>query len=178
MFSKIKKHILKKHLAAHKPTRNKRVFSLLNAKGVALLCEITDEDSYKTIFRLFTQLQERGCNVKLVGYIDDKIVPFYCLPQLTAEYFCKKNLNWYGLPVMPQLNDFINKEYDILIDFNYRYHSAIEAVLSLSKAKFIIGRETNCKDLYDLYIDTDSKDDKEFLKNVDTYTQKLTGNER
>lgn len=177
MCSIIKKSILKKHIFTHKPVRQKQTHSLHDAKEIAMLCEITDEDSYKDIFRLFTRLQQYGCNVKLVGYIDDDRVPFYCLPQLATEYFCKKQLNWYGLPDRIHIRDFLDKDYDMLIDFNYRHHSATESILSLSKAKFIIGREAKCQHLYDLYLNTNLEDNEKFLNVVDIYTRKLTGND-
>lgn len=177
MFTTVKKYILRKRIAARKPVRQKHVTSLHNAKDIAILCEITDEDSYKDVFRLFAWLQEYGCNVKLIGYIDGDQVPFYCLPRLATEYFCNRNLNWYGLPDMVHIHDFLDREYDMLIDFNYRHHEAVETLLSLSKAKFIIGRETECRHQYDLYLDTDLKDDRKFLDTIDAYTRKLTGND-
>lgn len=175
MFSTIKKYILKKYLASHKPVRKKQIHSLNETGDIGIMCEITDEDSYKDIFRLFTQLQKRGCNVNLIGYTNGNQVPFYCLPQLAAEYFCNKNLNWYGLPNTVQINDFLNKEYDMLIDFNYRYYSVVETLLSLSKAKFIVGRETKCRHLYDLHLDGNWENNEKYLMAVDTYTRKLNG---
>lgn len=177
MFSSIKNIFLKKYLAENKSNRQKQIVPLSRAKNIAMLCEITHEDSYKDIFRLFTQLQEHGHNVKLIGYIDEKEVPFYCLPQLAADYFCQKNLNWYGKPNMEQIQDFVKEEYDMLIDFNYRYHPAVMSLLSMSRAKFIVGRVSDCQPVYDLFIGAADKDSNvKFLENVSVYTQKLSGN--
>ena len=178
MFQNIKNYFLKKYLAENKPNRRKQILSLSQAKNIGILCEITDEDSYKDIFRLFTRLQEHGRNVKLIGYVNDKEVPFYCLPQLTADYFCLKHLNWYGLPNMEQVRDSLKVEYDMLIDFNYRYHPAVSAVLALSHAKFIVGRMSQCQNLYDLFIDSEKSNNSQFLETVGVYTLKLTGNDR
>lgn len=178
MLAKFKKYILKKHLLKHKPTRQKLVSSLKNAKIIAIICDITDEDSYKSIYRIFTQLQEHGRYVKLAGYYDGEKVPFYCLPQLTAEYFCNHDLNWYGLPDMARIKDFVNTEYDMLIDFNHTNHTATESILTLSKAKFIVGRNPECRELYDLLIESNMNEDMKFLELVDQYTRKLTGDEQ
>lgn len=178
MFSTLKNYFLQKYLTAHKPSRQKQLISLQRAKNIGMICEITDEDSYKNIFYIFTQLQEHGHNIKLIGYIDEKIVPFYCLPQLSADYFCQKQLNWYGRPNMIQVDDFIKTEYDMLLDFNASYHSAIRTILALNKSKFIVGHTAENQDLYDLYIDTATTDAYNFLESVSKYTQKLTGNDR
>lgn len=176
MFAKIKKHILHKKIEAHKPSINKRVTSLERAQDVGIVCEITDEDSYKAIFRIFSQLQQTGKNVHLIGYINEKFVPFYCLQQLSADYFCKKQMNWYGEPNMVQVQDFINREFDILLDFNYRYHTSIDFILSTSSAGFIVGSCADYEHVYDLLLQTESGNYRQFIQSADIYTKKLSGN--
>lgn len=178
MLLSIKKFFLKKYLSENKPNRQIRMVNLPNAKTIGLLCEITDEDSYKDIYRVFSHLQEQGHQVKLIGYINEKEVPFYCLPQLTADYFCQKHLNWYGLPNMEQVRDSLKTQYDMLVDFNCRYHAAIETFLSLSHARFIVGRASCYQQQYDLFIDAEKCSNAQYLETVGIYTQKLTGNER
>lgn len=177
MFSLLKNYFLHRYITNNKPLRSKKIIALQRAKNIGILCEITDEDSYKNIFYIFTQLQEHGHNIKLIGYINEKAVPFYCLPQLSADYFCLKQLNWYGLPTMIQIQDFTKVEYDMLIDFNSTYYPAIASLLALSNAKFIIGHTAENQELYDLYIDTDTNDAYKLLESVSIYTQKLTGND-
>jgi len=178
MFSKIKNYFLNKYLSGNKPNRKVQLVPLEKAKNIGILCEITDEDSYKSIFSIFTRLQEAGHNVKLMGYVNDKEVPFYCLPQLTADYFSNKHLNWYGLPVMEQIQDALKVEYDVLIDFNYRYHGAIKSFLSLTRSNLIIGRVPEYQECCDLYFNAADIDYMNYLKVIRDYTQKLTGNER
>lgn len=178
MFSKIKNHFLKKHLAENKKNRQKNLLDLTQAKSIGIICEITDEDSYKDIFRLFNNLQIKGHNVKLIGYINEKEVPFFCLQQLSADYFCNKHLNWFGNPNMVQVQDFIQKDFDVLIDFNYRYNAPVRAILAQSNAKFIIGRENTNSAYYDLFINKSPKDNQSYLKEIYTYTQMLTGNDK
>lgn len=178
MFSKIKNFFLNKYLAENKPDRKKQLVQLSHAKNIGMLCEITDEDSYKSIFYIFSRLQEAGHNVKLIGYVNDKEVPFYCLPQLAADYFSNKHLNWYGLPTMEQIQDALKMEYDMLIDFNYRYHAAVKSILTLSHAKLIVARAEVYRDCCDLFLDAAQSDNLNYLQVISTYTQKLTGNDR
>lgn len=175
MFAKIKNHFLQKHLLAKRPDKEREICALESANTIGVLCEITDEDSYKSIFRIFTQLQQNGKVVHLIGYIDEKFVPFYCLQQLSADYFCQKQLNWCGEPNMVQVQDFINRDFDILIDFNYRYHAPIEAILTTTHAKFIIGSCNDYQNLYDLTLQTENGNYHQFLNSAFNYTQKLSG---
>lgn len=175
MFAKIKNYFLHKHLNETRPDKEREICSLARANTIGMLCEITDEDSYKAIFRIFTQLQSSGKVVHLIGYIDEKYVPFYCLQQLSADYFCQKQLTWCGEPNMVQVQDFIKREFDILLDFNYRYHAPIEAILTTAHSKFIIGSCKDYKDFYDLTLQTETGNYNQFLNSAFNYTQKLSG---
>lgn len=177
MFDKIKKYILRKKIAERKPDTARVLRALDTASDVGMLCEITDEDSYKAIFRIFSSLQQSGKNVHLIGYIDEKFVPFYCLQQLSADYFCKKQLNWYGEPNMIQVQDFIANDFDILLDFNYRYLIPMDFIMATSASKLIIGSCKDYADRYDLMIRTESGNYSQFLSSVMLYTKKLSGNE-
>ena len=178
MFSFIKKYFFNKYLAENKPDRNVSIGSLSRASSIGILCEITDEDSYKEIFYIFSKLQEHGHQVRLIGYVNDKEVPFYCLPQLTADYFSQKHLNWYGIPNMEQIHDFLKEDYDLLIDFSYRPNMPMQAILALSHAKFIVGRDPESQNSYDLFIDAVNSNYLKYLEAVSTYSEKLTGNDR
>ncbi len=175
MFAKTKNYFLHKRINARKPDKIREICSLDRAETIGILCEITDEDSYKAIFRIFTQLQQNSKVVHLIGYIDEKFVPFYCLQQLSADYFCQKQLTWCGEPNMVQVQDFIQRDFDILLDFNYRYHAPIETILSTAHSKFIIGSCADYRELYDLFIQTENGNYNQFLSSTFSYTQKLAG---
>ncbi len=178
MISRIKDFFLNKHLANNRIVRHPNLSSLEQAVTIGILCEITDEGSYKSIFRIFNKLQQEGRRVKMVGYVNAPEVPFYCLPQLSADYFCNKNLNWYGFPKTEQINDFMKEDFDMLLDFNSRCFPAVKVILTQSKAKCIVGRASGSQPLYDLFISAAEHDEMRFLDEVCTYTKKLTGNEK
>lgn len=172
----IKKHFLKKYIAERKAVRSVDVVSLQRAKSVGLLCNITTEDTYKEIYEVFASLQAANRYVWLLGYIDDKIVPFYCLQQLSADYFCNKDLTWYGKPEKVQVDDFLKTDFDILIDFSNESSDIFELILSLSRAHFIVGAHQEYSNYYDLLIQTEKPMEHwELLKNITYYTQQLKG---
>jgi len=174
MLSKLKNHLLKKDIAAHKPKRQRIIHSLSTAKSIAIIAEITNEDSYKNIFSLFSQLQQNKRNVYLIGYIHNYNVPFFCLKQLKTEFFCKKELNYYGKPAMSRLDNML-ESFDMLIDFTRNNYTPIAYILQVSQAHFITGANPHHRPLYDLFIDLE-KDytDQKLLQMIDYYTNKLT----
>jgi len=177
MIAFIKKNLLKRTLKKHFCSRTKTILPLAKTNTLGIICQIADENSYKEIHKLFSELQSNNRNVWLMGYIDKKEIPYYCLPQLSADYFSKKNLNWYGKPQFIQLNDFLNKDFDILIDFSQNSLPPLQYILSVSKAKLLVGGNAHFQDLYDIYIgDGTSWEPHQFLKIIDNYLLKLTGN--
>ncbi len=172
----IQRFFLKRYIADNKNVRKPEVISLRDAKNVGILCNITTEDSYKDIYAVFSHLQSAKRSVWLMGYIDDKSIPFYCLQQLSADYFCNKDLNWYGKPEKVQIHDFINTDFDVLIDFSHDVFDPIRLIMSLSPAKFIIGSEKQNVEFYDLLIQSEHTiSNMELLKNITHYTNQLAG---
>ena len=177
MFANIKRYFLRKYIKENRVTRQRQLASLKNARSIGILCQITNEDSYKKIYAVFSKLQNEHHNVRLVGYVNDNQVPFYCLPQLTCDFFCNKDLNWFGKPMMPQLHDFVKLDFDILIDFCYQDNPAVESLIALTKSKFIIGQNPGTAQYYDLFINDTNKEYAHFLDSIYKYTSKLSGNE-
>jgi hypothetical protein len=176
MINSIKQRLLNRTLKNHKVLREKQIISLEKTRTLGLLCQITDENSYKEIYDLFTKLQSQKRTIRLLGYIDQKEVPYFCLPQLSTDYFSKKNLNGYGKPNFPQLKDFVNYDFDILIDFSRNDLSPLRYVLTVSKAKLIVGANKHLESLYDIFInDKHNLDNLSLLKTMHSYLLKLTG---
>lgn len=171
----LKNYFFNKYIQENLQLRKPKLISLQRAKSIGFLCNITDEDSYKNIFSLFSKFQNANRTLWLIGYVDDKSVPYYCLQQLTADYFCKKELNWFGKPVKVQIDDFIKKDFDMLIDFTQKPFQSIQYILKLTQSGFIVGGNQHHKNDYDLFIDIQNKDPYMLLENINLYTKKLMG---
>jgi 6-phosphofructokinase len=176
MIHYIKQFFFNRCIKKHKSSRKKTLVSLEQVKTIAILCQIGGEDSYKEVYDLFSKLHSPKRSAWLMGYIEDRNVPYYCLPQLSADYFSKKNLNWFGKPDFVQLHDFLDKDFDILIDFSRNDLSPLRYILSASKAKLIIGANEFAQDYYDIYIKDETQwDYLSLLKTIHNYLLKLTG---
>ena len=176
MINYIKKHLQNYSLKHHKVSREKTLVSLEQAHTIGIICQITNEESYKDIHDLFSKLQSPKRTVRLMGYIDQKGVPFYCLQQLSADYFSQKQLNWFGKPNFAHLNDFVNIDFDILVDFSRNDLPPLCFILSASKAKLIVGANERAHNFYDIYIKDETHfDNFQLLKTIHNYLLKLTG---
>ena len=176
MLEKLKKYCLTKYLKKHRFSRDKEIVSIAKAKHIGIIVHITDEDSYKNIYAIFSKLQSMGKSVWLMGYYDGKEVPHYCLQQLTADFFSQKQLNWYGKPQFIQMNDFLAKPFNLLIDFTDQYFTPIYYILNQNHAGLIVGTNPAFQDEYDLFIKMEDRSDLvEVLKNINLYLQKLSG---
>ncbi|MDR2980484.1 MAG: hypothetical protein LBV02_08635 [Bacteroidales bacterium] len=176
MIGWLKNRLLSKYIAENKKGRGRTITSLARAKSIGFLCTIDSEEAYRNIFAIFTKFQQENKNMRMVAFIKEKEVPFYCLRQLTADYFCLKDLNWYGKPTMVQVNDFMEFDFDVLIDFTTESDLApIRLILQLSQAKFITGANHKNRNFYDLFIDDEMASNKTLLDNIDLYSKKLIG---
>lgn len=175
MLNWLKRYCIKRYISDNKPVRYKELISLDKAKSIGVVAVITDEHSYRDVFSIFTRLQHANKMVRMVAYIDEKSVPYYCLEQLTADYFCQKDLNWYQKPMMVQVHDFMRIEFDMLIDFSNTPLPPVHTVLQLSHAKMIVGANTNYRHEYDLFMDDPELGHLELIKCIELYSRKLMG---
>ncbi len=173
----IQKQLVKRYIADNKVDRKARVCALHKAVKVGILCNITTEDTYKEIYAVFDKLQTfADREVWLLGYVDSDAVPFYCHQQLKADFFCNKDLNWYGKPEKVQVTDFQKVDFDILLDFTHAPFAPIKMLLAVSPAHFIVGSEKSNAEYYDLLINTDAAlSHQDLYRNIDQYTKNLTG---
>jgi hypothetical protein len=163
----LRKEIQRRH-------RNKRIINIAEAKNIGILYELSNEENYVIISNFVKYLQDKQKIVKALGYVPLKIVPHYCFPKLSFDFFTQKDLNWYYKPVNQRVNDFINCEFDILIDLSTEKKFPLEYVATLSSAKFKAGRKDHTKaddeQLYDLMIDIEQhKTMLTFIKHINHY---------
>jgi hypothetical protein len=137
-----------------KLVRVRKPFSLESAQYVALLYNLLDEDTYKKVEEFIKSLNEKNIKVKVACYTDQKIVPHYFIPKLLQDIITSKDVNWYYQPVKPFVKDFLEEEFDILIDLSLNEQIPLQYLSVSSKAGLKIGRfDEKNQEYYDLMID-------------------------
>jgi hypothetical protein len=143
-------------------TRTKKVCNIENAKSIGVLYEATSEDQIKIIQPFISYFFELKKDVKALGYVDSKELLYCHTPKLQYDFFYKKDLNWYYKPQNYIIDNFIKKEYDILINLCDSSVIPIKYLVASSIARFKIGVYEENYEIYDLMISL--KDDKSMSK--------------
>jgi len=148
------------------------------AKNIGLLFTVNDEQTYNRIDRYAKLLQRDRKVVRVLGFVNEKSIPHYCQTQIFFDYFTLKDLNWYNKPVKNTVNDFISKEFDVLIDLNTTDDFFIQHIAGVSKAHFKVGKyaEMNTR-YYDLMIQLQGSTDQDsYIEQIHHYLTIINNN--
>lgn len=131
------KWVLKRRLEGR--VRNRTSGSLVTAYDVFIIYDASEEYQNKIAEEFFSELKSLDVKVKSVGYAKYKIVPHYCIPQLTRQFICKKDINLLGVPRQTFLNAFLDEEFDLLISLDQEQDPVLQYLAAVSLAKFKVG---------------------------------------
>ncbi len=153
--------------------RKKHFESFAKAKMVGIVFNATDKEDFELVKRYVRYLKDCDKKVKALGFFNTYKVPELTYSKLEWDFFTIKDLSWNYIPNKNFIENFINEEYDILIDMNLNHDFPLHYVSSLSKAHFKIGKYKTNAD-YDLMIEMpDEKGLKFYLRSIDQYIQLL-----
>lgn len=166
---------LKNELAAHPRHTSAHKFRFDQLRTVGILFDASGQEDYELVRRYVVYLREHSKKVKALGFFNSKEVPQLTYSRLEYDFFAAKELNWFGKPSAPVISNFINEEFDLLIDLNIHDHFPLKYISALSKAKFKVGKYKEQEEaVYDMMIDADNTQTlKYFLRQVDTYIAML-----
>lgn len=164
--------LLRRELKSVKQVRKINKFKFENAKTVGIIFDATNADDFELVKRYVNELRENNKKVKVLGYFKSNGVPALTYSKLDFDFFSNKEISLFGKPTPSFIRNFIEEEYDLLIDLNIHDHFALRYVAALSKAIFKVGKfeEENDIHTHDMMIDSDhTKTIKYFLRQIDTY---------
>ena len=146
-------------------------FNFSEIKTVGILFDAANPEDFELIKRYVLYLREHRKRVKALGYFNTKQIPPMAYSKLEYDFFSTKELNWFGKPSSVVIQNFIDEDYDLLIDLNINDQFPLKYISALSKANFKVGKyNENEMEIYDMMIDSDNtKTLKYFLRQVDTY---------
>lgn len=177
IIQKIKNNLLLKSIQDNRSYRNIQLHTFPQAQHIGVLIEICQEEDYKNLIYLTQQQKFDKKNIDILGYYNGKIIPYYCLPQITHDFFCNKQLNWFEKPKSEYIKRFCKKNYDLLITYSQHENMPFKYILATANANFITGYSIDLHQYLDLsltftYIPTLL----EVFNNLDMYTKNLSGN--
>lgn len=161
--------ILKREMK--RASRNPSFINMDDAKTFGIVFDATIPEHLELVKKYVLYLREMKKKVKAFGYFDGKELPSGMFSKLEYEFFCKKDLNWTGIPESLYIKNFIDEEHDVLLDLNIYELFPLRYISTLSRAKFKVGRSGGKNSsIFDLMIEGDrEKGLKFFLRNIDSY---------
>lgn len=180
MFERIRNYFWNAEIQKRLPrlNRSKKITHPADAKSIGIIYNVGEEKDYITITGFVSQLQNDKKEVRTLGWINLKEPPHYCYPRLMFDYITKRNINWYKKPSGEKITDFINKEFDILLNIDTTDNLSLLYATALSRAKLKVGvYSEKKKDYLDLMISLDttlgiSELFEEMMANIAMFAQK------
>ena len=154
IFSKFRtktgKAVLRKLQA--KRVRRRKVFNFKTAQKIGIVFDATNPNHFNAVYGFYKELLGERKEVFMLGFVDSNEVPEKYLFKKNLFIFTRKDVNWVYKPKNTDAIRFINKEFDILIDLTLEYYFILDYIISLSLARFKVGRFHDERADYDMMI--------------------------
>lgn len=159
-FDQIKNALSKSFLdTSPQENRKVKVTNFSQATSVGLIYKEKSESFYILVKQYVQYLKaEHGIrDVLAMAYVEDKHIPYWQVQKLEFEFFSKKDLDWRLKPTSMELDNFIAKDFDILIDLTLEPSPPLMYVLGKSRARFKVGAWSPRKvEILDLLVDLET----------------------
>jgi hypothetical protein len=165
-FSRLRKEIKKR-------TRNQNhSVSIRDANRIGILMTIKDEKQVAEAELFAKTLQTGNKEVKLLGFIFDKTLKIKSSSNMELLY--AEDIDWSYVPNKEKIKNFINNEFDILINLCTDLCFPLVYVAGLSNSVFkVAAYNPKQAPFFDLMIETKSKSITSFSKELRYYLDKI-----
>jgi len=158
--------------------RQKYAMNFADAKNIGILFDATVPEDFELVKKYIKYLKECKKRVRSFGFYNAKEIPEMQYSKLEYDFFTRKQVNWHFKPTDPLVKNFVEEDFDILINFTVHQCLPLVYIAALSKAKFKIGKHFPKYEMYyDLLLDVEEgKSLKYFMKHVDVYMNMINAN--
>ncbi|GAA4278537.1 DUF6913 domain-containing protein [Aquimarina mytili] len=165
----LKRNAIKKSIETHLKKRDSSSTGISSLKTLAVLVDASYAVNIASIVKLASELQVDPENLKVVGYKEDKDLE----DDKDAAYYNDKSFAVNGSIRNSALQDFVNKDYDVLINFYEEDKLELNYVAAVSKAKLKIGFAEVDNRINDLIIGSTTHDTNLFIAELKKYLKIL-----
>lgn len=164
--SQIRKFLLNRDFK--KSNRKRKLVNINLAEDLGIIYHVKDEGQFKRMNALVKELTTKRRKVMLVGFVNDRSIPDYCVVAGPGYYFTLQDLNWLEIPKNEYLLKFMEKEFDLLLDLTRDDNFTTNYIIALSKAQLKAGQQSKIKEPYlDVMINMDKKNSmNEFIDQI------------
>tara|TARA_B100000900_G_C20588242_1_gene720531 strand:+ start:233 stop:784 length:552 start_codon:yes stop_codon:yes gene_type:complete len=149
--------------------RQRKVHNLHTAQSIGILYDATKREDMLKVSEFVNALFQTKNDVKALGFVNLKELTHHHMPMLQFDFFFLKDLNWYYKPQNYIIKNFVEKDYDILINLCNSSCIPVKYLAGSSQAKFKVGKYEEDIDLYDMMIDIKENTLSALIKEVHHY---------
>jgi hypothetical protein len=153
------------------PEREVLAINIKNAKRLGIVYDASSQEAIVLVKRYVKFLREYKIKVLALGYVDEKELPLDVNPSLEFDYITKKDLNLRLSPKSTAVSNFVEEQFDILIDMSADDNVVLQHLVTQSRAKFKVGAQRlSYSSLFDLTIVLKPEEGiRQLMKNIDRY---------
>ena len=150
--------------ASKRLNRKTKAFSIESASSIGIVYDATNRGVDEQVKKFVQYLKEERKEVISLGFINSKDSSDIASAHLNYKYFDLRDLSSAKVPNTPELIQFIDQPFSILMDLSMGECFPIEYVSTLSNAKFKVGAQIGYRNnVCDLIIDVSSNKALDFL---------------
>ncbi len=138
------------------------VCNFKDIKSLGIIFNATRISDFNFVKAKIKELQNQIPKVKALGFVEKKQLDDFHIQPLDFSFFCLSDLNFSLQPNEISVEEFVNQEFDVLIDLCTKSCISVKIVVANSKALFKIGHQTDFyPEIYDLMIMTPKPEEEE-----------------
>jgi len=133
--------------------RLRKVHNFHTANSIGILYDATNIKDMLMVSEFVNELFSTKKDVKALGFVNKNELTHQHMPMLQFDFFFLKDLNWYYKPQNYIIKNFLEKDYDILINLCTSNCIPVKYLAGSSRAKFKVGKFEHDLSIYDMMID-------------------------
>lgn len=121
-------------------TKRKKFYSNIDqVRNIGIIWDASKTDDFACLSRFYQKMNESKTDVKILGYFPGKNLPNQYTAVRYLSILKQEELNFFYHPVSVESSSFISKQYDVLIDLDFKRLLPLQYIASLSNAGFKVG---------------------------------------
>ncbi len=166
----LKRNALKKSIESYIKKRKPQFKEVSSIKSLAVLIDASQSVNVLSVVKLANELGVKSERLKVMGYKEDQKE---ISDDKDAAYYNDRSFGMSGAVKSNSLNEFINKDYDVLINFYSESKLELDYVAAASKAKFKVGFAEIDNRINDLVIGSANQNTNLFISELKKYLKIL-----
>jgi len=139
-------------------------------KSVGVLFDASNLKEREEALRFVKELKDSGKKVRVMAFLNEKEK----IDNLPFVHFSQKEVDFFYRPKSTETQEFISKDFDVLLNLSPTNNIHLEYIAALSRAHYRVGAATTKMYCYELMIDSQpSTSVKNYIKQISFFLNKM-----